>query len=216
MGKLIHLLAGLLLAPLFAAAAEDAAAPAAMPPPSAAEAPAPRGQGAARFAGAEVKGYVESLGARFAIRARALDPFGQNQDPDAKPVVKRTVAKGAQRAAVTATPFAEIVGYLQIAMVMPSERRFVLEGRTLGAGDQLALTFHNTRIEAEVIEVSAARIVFRNVATGETGAHRLDLLPQGITRGNLPDKVPGMIPLNSATPVEIQVPAPPPSGPNNP
>jgi hypothetical protein len=165
-----------------------------------------------------VKGYVESLAARFAIRTRTGDPFGQIQDPDAKPVVDRTVKKIIRRAApVTATPLSEIVGYLKISMIMPKTRRFVIDGRTLGVGDKLPLNFRSSKIEVEITEVSPSRIVFRNVETGETGVHQLDLLPRGITRGNKPEKVPGMTPLNSGAALEIQVPASSPAAnPNNP
>lgn len=237
MGKLIHILAGLLLVPLLGAAPETAVTPAAdsaagaapaspsvssvSSVPAAAPTAPPSAQkvlGPSRYAGADVKGYVESLGARFAIRTRAGDPFGQIQDPDAKPVVDRTVKKIVRRGApVTATPLSEIVGYLKISMIMPKTRRFVIDGHTLGVGDKLPLNFRSSKIVVEITEVSPSRIVFRNVETGETGVHQLDLLPQGITRGNKPEKVPGMTPLNSATALEIQVPASSPaSNPNNP
>ena len=41
---------------------------------------------------AELESYVASLASVFSSRERATDPFGQLQDPDAKPVIKTPVA----------------------------------------------------------------------------------------------------------------------------
>ena len=68
------------------------------PPAAAAEETGPVEIGPSRYVGTdELDAYVGLLASRFAMRNRTTDPFGQLQDPDAKPVVKPTIAKVKRR-----------------------------------------------------------------------------------------------------------------------
>lgn len=204
MGKLTYILLGSatvqFLAALPAAAAAPAA-PAGLVPttPATATAPTP-----SRYAGKELKSYVEALTNQLAIRNRATDPFGQLQDPNAKPVVKPTAAKVTRRP--TAEPpasLSDIVGRIEITTIMPKDKRFLVGSRSIGQGDKLPLSFRNKQIRTEVTEVSSRKIVFRNLDTGEIGVRQLNLLPAGMTPGTRGISAPGMVPANPNTALEI-------------
>ncbi len=58
----------------------------------------------------DLDSYVESLAAIFSMRGRATDPFGQYQDPDAKPQIKTTpTRKEGRPTQIQLAPLSEIV-----------------------------------------------------------------------------------------------------------
>ncbi len=204
MGKLTFILAAALCGHALAAPAPPA--PPAPPVPHVVETSA---AGPSRYAGADVKAYISDLASHLTGTNRASDPFGQQQDPDAKPIVKASVAKITRRFAPAApTPLSEIVAQIKIGMVMPKAKRFIVDGRNLGEGDSLPLRFNNTSIPTVITEVSASRIVFRNTETGELGIHKFAVLPLGMTPGNRLPATPGMVPAKSNLPLEISAPSP--------
>ena len=167
-----------------------------------------------RYASADLKTYVEALADHLAIRSRATDAFGQLQDPNAKPVIKPTVAKTAVRRILTAEPpssLSDIVRRIEITTIMPRDKRFLVGSRSIAQGDKVPLNFRNKQIHTEVTEVSARRIVFRNLDTGEIGTRQLNLLPPGMTPGTRNILAPGMVPANPSTPLEIDSPPPSPA-----
>lgn len=171
---------------------------------------------ASRYAGKDLKGYIETLAKQLSILDRATDPFGQSQDPNAKPVVRAVAAKVVRRP--TAEPpalFSDIVSRIAITTIMPKEKRFYVGSRSIGQGDKLPISFRNKQIHTEVTEVSASRIVFRNIDTGEIGIRQLRMLPKGVTFGNKLT-TPGMVPTNANAPLEIDSPPPPSAGTANP
>lgn len=170
-----------------------------------------------RYATEDLKAYIEGIASQLAIASRASDPFGQLQDPNAKPVVKPTVAKTVRR--VTAEPpasLSDIVSKIEITTIMPRDKRFLVGSRNIGQGDKIPITFRNKQIHTEVTEVSSRRIVFRNVDTGEIGIRQLNLLPSGMTPGTRNITAPGMVPANPNTPLEVDVPPPSTVAPTNP
>ena len=158
-----------------------------------------------RFVGpAELDAYVTSLTSAFSMHDRATDPFGQLQDPNAKPVVKATVAKTTQRAPqLQATPFSDIVRLIIVTTIMPGEKRFLVGTRSFAQGDHIPLTFRNKQIRVEVIQVTSQQIVFRNLDTGETASRKLDMLPAGMTPGHRGINAPGMVPDRPNAPIEL-------------
>ncbi|MEI7910399.1 MAG: hypothetical protein WCK77_12240 [Verrucomicrobiota bacterium] len=215
MGKLIHILRSLTLGaavlPLLAGQPALAANPKAAVPAAAASAASAAPQAKAtdstpsRYAGNDIKAYVTALANQLAIRDRASDPFGQLQDPNAKPVVKPTLARPIRRATTAEPPasLSDIVGRIEITTIMPRDKRFLVGSRSIGQGDKLPLSFHNKQIHIEVIEVSSQRIVFRNVETGELGVRQLNLLPKGMTPGTHGLSAPGMVPATPNNTLEI-------------
>jgi len=169
---------------------------------------APTATTPSRYAGGDLKAYVEALCNQLAMRERASDPFGQLQDPNAKPVVKPTTTAKTQRR-VTAEPPAsltDIVARIEITTIMPKDKRFLVGSRSIGQGDKLPLSFRNKQIHTQVTEVSSHRIVFRNLDTGELGVRQLNLLPQGMTPGTRTLTAPGMVPANPNNILEIDSP----------
>lgn len=221
MGRLTSILLGLcsvISAPAQApanhpapAAPQPMAVPASLPP--AAKPPAPAQPSAkldpvapSRYAGDDPSAYIATLAKRLTISSRTTDPFGQPQDPDAKPIIKPTVVKAQRR--FTAEPpaaLSDIVANIRVTTIMPKDKRFLVNDRWFGMGHKVPLNYRNKVIQTEIVEVSAQQIVFRNVDTGELGTLKLNLLPVGMTRGGT-ITAPGISPVNSNAPLEIDSP----------
>jgi len=160
-----------------------------------------------RYVGNDLKSYVEARAKQLAMHERASDPFGQLQDPNAKPVAKATATKTIRR--LTAEPPAsltDIVGRIEITTIMPRDKRFLVGSRSVGEGDKLPLIFHNKPIHTQVTEVSSRKIVFLNLDTGEIGIRQLNVLPLGMTPGTRNITAPGMVLANPNSPLEIDSP----------
>jgi len=157
-----------------------------------------------RYAGADPKAYTVALAKRLAIGTRTTDAFGQPQDPDARPIVKPTLAKSNRRFTTQpAMPLSEIVSQIKVTTIMPKERRFLVGDRAFGVGDKIPLSYRNKQIRTQITFVSAAQIVFKNVETGEIGTLKLDGMPGGITRSTGAITAKGMTPANADAPLEI-------------
>lgn len=147
--------------------------------------------------------HIQALSSIFTIRKRATDPFGQYQDPNAKPAVKTTVAKIKRFAPAQATPFSDIVRLIKVTTVMPSEKRFLIGTRTIKQGDRIPLSFRGKNIQVEVAAVSSSVIEFRNLENGERASVRLNLLPVGMTPGNNGITAPGMVADRPDAPIDL-------------
>jgi hypothetical protein len=180
---------------------------------AASKASAPASTTPSRYIGEdELAAHVESLAATFSMKSRATDPFGQYQDPDAKPVIKTPtkINPGKIQPAFRATPFSEIVGLLKVTTIMPGEKRFLLADRSFKQGERLPILFRGKNISAQIISVGARQIDFRNAETGETASLKMELLPLGMTPGTKGITAPGMVPANQNSPIELE-----PTGPNS-
>lgn len=149
--------------------------------------------------------YVAAISAQFSMRGRATDPFGQFQDPNAKPIVKATVAKTSHRVApVLATPFSDIVRLIKVTTVMPKDKRFLIGTRAIKQGDCIPLNYHGKTLRVEVSAVTSRQIEFRNLDNNETAALKLDLLPAGMTPGSRLPSAPGMTADRPDSPIELE------------
>lgn len=154
---------------------------------------------------ADLESHLASISSVFVIQNRSFDPFGQPQDPDAKPVVKLTVATAVKRGGpVQATPFADIVRLLVVTTIMPGEKRFLVGARSIKEGDQIPLSFHGKPIRVQITKVTSSEIGFRNLDSGETASRKLDLLPAGMTPGNQGISAPGMVQDHPNAPIELE------------
>ena len=154
---------------------------------------------------AELESYVTSLASVFSSRERATDPFGQLQDPDAKPVIKTPIAGTLKRVApVQATPFADIVRLIVVTTIMPGEKRFLVGTRSIKQGDQIPLSFRGKQIRVQVTEVTSQQIAFKNLDNGEMASRKLDMLPVGMTPGNRGITAPGMTLDRPNAPIELE------------
>lgn len=151
----------------------------------------------------DLPSYVKSLSEILSIRKRETDPFGQYQDPDAKPVIKPTVTKLKRFAPAQTTPFSDIVRLIKVTTVMPSEKSFLVGTRTIKQGDQIPLSFRGKRIKVQVAEVNSTNIQFRNMESGEMAAVQLNMLPAGMTPGINGITAPGMVPDRADAPIDL-------------
>lgn len=214
MGKLIHTFAVSVLALAAPARGQsaDSVKPEGIVPaktgatsPAASASVAPVSENPSRYAGADASQYVESLSSVFAIRARAYDPFGLPQNPDAKPpkpkIMRPAVAK---YVAEVATPFTDIIRAIRVTAVMPGEKRFLVGDRNMSRGDRFPIRFRDKSIRVQIVDVTSAAIQFRNLDTGEAAQLKLDVLPQGMSKGDSGILVPGMRPNRPDAPLEIE------------
>lgn len=178
-------------------------------PPASAPSAAEQETKPSRYVGSDTDAYLASITSRLAITKRATDPFGQIQDPAAKPVqpVPKTLANNRTPTA-TSKPLSEIVKQLKVTTVMPSEGRFLVGTRSISRGDSFPLGFQGKHYRVQVVDVSAQRILFRDLDTEEDGELRLDVIPQGMSRGIRGVLAPGgMQPAKSDAPLELDVPS---------
>jgi hypothetical protein len=156
--------------------------------------------------GEDIETHVASLSAVFSMKARATDPFGQLQDPEARRLVKPSVAKKNPRIQqIQATPFSEIITKIKVTTIMPGEKRFLVGTRPFKQGDRIPLVFRSKTMSIEVISVSSNQIDLRNLESGETAALKINLLPVGMTPGNGKITAPGMIPDNPNAPIDLDL-----------
>lgn len=206
MGTLKHLCIGLaLLAQGYAQPGISPSPAGQAPVKDAAATPADAVKPARFVATDDLDPYLKSMVSRFQAMSREKDPFGQYQDPDAKPVVPVTPQGIARRAAVKATPLSEIVSRLDVTTIMPGERSFLIGTRKVRVGQQLPLVWRGKPLRVQVTEVSSTRIAFRDLESGETGARTMDILPVGMSIGNGLKEItaPGMVPDRPDAPIEV-------------
>ena len=158
-----------------------------------------------RFVGStEKETYLASMSAMFLIGSRERDPFGQSQDPDAKPIVKASGPKPRARTPqVQATPFSDIVRMIVVTTIMPKEKRFLIGTRSVKEGDQLPLLLRGRPIRVQVTSVSSREIGFTNLDSGEIASRKLDMLPPGMKAGHDGINAPGMTPDRPNAPIEL-------------
>lgn len=217
MGKLIHIFLGLaLVSPAFSQSATNfdtrtLAPENAVPPetkPAAkpiAKEPGPAATTPSRNVSPdEMENYLNSVSSVFLSRGRVTDPFGQFQDPAAKPAIRSVEKPGARPASIKATPFADIIALIEINTIMPGTRSFLIKTRSVKQGEMLPLTFRSKTIRAQVVSVSARQIDFRNLDTGETASRKIDALPVGMTPGTNGISAPGMMQDRPDTPILLE------------
>lgn len=151
----------------------------------------------------EIVAYVGSVSSVFSMRERETDPFGQYQDPAAKPIIKRTQTRPNRPTQVQTTPFADIVRMIVISTIMPGEKRFLIGARIVAQGDTLPLNFRGKQIQAQITEVTSRQIGFRDLETGETAARKFDMLPAGMSMGSSGVSTPGMVRERSDAPINL-------------
>lgn len=164
--------------------------------------------GPSRYAGEDLQAYVLTLSGRFSIRQRATDPFGRYQDPDYKaPEPPRQIAKNPNVPYKPAPPtaFSDIIAGIKVNMA--NKDHFIIEGRDrpYRAKDQITMQLPSGKlVKVQVMTVSATRIDFKNVETGESAPLRLEMLPAGMRRGIGTIETPGVQATGTDAPLMIQ------------
>lgn len=161
-----------------------------------------------RYLDEQVEDYIAIVAKSFNMKDREVDPFGQYQDPEAKPITKPTIRSTSERAAPEAlTPFSEIVGKIPVSTVIPGEKQFLVGTRMFGLGDTLPLAFRGRTIRVQITAVTSRGITFKNLETQEIGVRKLDLLPAGMSSGG-DVSPPGVFPSDSNRPLILEAPSP--------
>lgn len=140
----------------------------------------------------EIPAYVNEMVRAFSITSRETDPFGQYQDPNARPVIRKPVVRQDAPPPVPAVPLSEIIERIEITTIMPSSNAILVGSRSFKKGEQIPVVFQGKRIQLEIMGVSARQIDFRNAETGETASRVMNLLPPGMTKGHQGLSAPGM------------------------
>lgn len=150
--------------------------------------------------------YVSSMYASLLITNHATDSFGQFQDPNAKPVIRKAVKKAPRRAPVyKPTAFSDIVSLIRVSTVMPAEDKFLIGDREIRLGQQIPVSFRGKEMKIEVVGVSSEEVRFRNIETGESAPLKLNLLPPGMSPGvGGLMTAPGMVPQDSRAPIRLE------------
>jgi hypothetical protein len=190
-------------------AAPPAASAGKKPEPAPAATAEPREIGPSRYVTPEeLPAYVRQLSARFSIAKSATDPFGRYQDPNfVAPEPKLPKAGPTNRyKPEPPMPFADVVAGITVNGVMPGKQQFLIGSRSFRTNDVFPLRLPNGKlVNVKVVSVSSARIRFRNVTTNETADRTVNLLPEGMTPGTTGKiTAPGVEPVDSQAPVEIQ------------
>lgn len=194
-----------------------ATAPATATPMAKQEAPAAAG-GPSRYAGTgpELASYVERFASSASIRTRTTDPFGRYQDPEFKapePKIINSNKKAIPRAAPP-MPFSDVVASIQVNMVIPAQKRFLVStpagARSLKQGNIFPIQLPNGKqVRVQVKSVTATEIRFVNLDTGEDGVLKPDVMPAGMQKGTAGITAPGLQPSGADAPLEIQATVPP-------
>lgn len=157
-----------------------------------------------RFAGEDTEPYIRARAAIFAMRNRMADPFGLNQDPNVKPVVRKIVSnKPRRQAALPPTPLSEIVKQIPVTTIMPGERKFLVGVRTFTEGDEFPLVYRGKTLQIKIEEVSAKQIIFKNISSGEVGLLQTNVLPPGMIAGGGNSRPAGMISTDEDAPLDL-------------
>jgi hypothetical protein len=197
--------------------------PAPTPAPAAAATPAPKPEPAAaagpsRYAGTgpELAAYVDHFAKTLSIRSRTTDPFGRYQDPEFRAPEPKIInsKKVPTFKAAPPMPFSDVVAAIQVNMVIPAQKRFLIStaagARSLKQGDVFPIQLPNgKRVKVQVRSVTASAIQFLNLDTGENGVLKPDLMPSGMQKGTSGITAPGMQPDGPNAPIEIQATVPP-------
>ena len=154
--------------------------------------------------GEQLPSYVNALSQILSIRKRDTDPFGQYQDPSARPAVKPKIATLKRYTPAQATPFSDIVRLIKVTTVMPADKSFLVGNRTFSEGDRIPLSFRGKTLKVEVAAVTSSAIEFVNTENGEQASFRLNLLPAGMTLGSDGGiTAPGMVPDRPDAPIDL-------------
>ncbi len=158
-----------------------------------------------RYAGAELETYIASLSAVLSIRNRTNDPFCQSQDPTVKPLKPKIIQQqGPRPPALPSVKFSEVIARIPVTTVIPGEGKFLVGTRSFLKGDRFPVRYQTHTYNTQILEVTARTILFRNLENGETGNLTLDLMPQGMSKGNQGVFAPGMQPARADSPLELE------------
>ena len=158
-----------------------------------------------RFAGKDIAPYTASRAAVFSMRNRETDPFGLNQDPNVKPVVRKIANKlpVKRQAALPPTPLSDIVKLIRVTTIMPGEKQFLVGVRSFSESEEFPLIFRGKKMRMKILEVTAQNILFENLDNGEKASLMTEMLPAGMIAGGGKIQPPGLVSPLDNIPLEL-------------
>jgi hypothetical protein len=166
----------------------------------------------ALFVGADTAGYlpktnilpkaaeIESRAQKLSSRLRNMDPFGLATFPreDSAPIFDDETMRVTQRVTLN-----QALQTLRINGVNLKRKEFLIGGRNAMEGDVIELAFKEEVFQAEVLEISATEILFRDIQRKETGVLRHSVVPHfdGEPMRNVASRAAGRM-----TPIEPVIP----------
>ncbi|MFK7851105.1 MAG: hypothetical protein AB8D78_09020 [Akkermansiaceae bacterium] len=156
-----------------------------------------------RFTGKKIEPYVLERAAVFSMRNRAEDPFMLTQDTTVKPQEKKIAPRKPRnrRAALPPTPLAEIVSLIRVTTIMPSEKKFLVGMRSFKESDEFSLKYKGKTMQMKVMEVTARKIIFQDLAKKESATLEMKMLPPGMIAGGDKIQPPGLVSQDSTLPL---------------
>lgn len=117
---------------------------------------------------------IEALGEKLSSRQRNMDPFGLSTFPreNDQPILEDETLRITQRITLN-----QALQTLKINGVNLKRKEFLIGGRNAYEGDVIELAFKAEVFQAQVIEVSATQILFRNLQRDETGVLPISIIP---------------------------------------
>jgi hypothetical protein len=118
---------------------------------------------------------IEAEAKKLGVRKRNMDPFGLSTFPreDDAPVVTEDIYRATPKITLN-----QALQTLKINGVNLQKKEILIGGRQAAEGDVVELVFKGEVFMAQVVEVGAAQLMFRDLQRNETGVLRHDILPQ--------------------------------------
>lgn len=118
---------------------------------------------------------IEAEAKKLGVRKRNMDPFGLSTFPreDDAPVISEDIYRATPKITLN-----QALQTLKINGVNLQRKEILIGGRQAAEGDVVELAFKGEVFLAQVTEVGAAQLLFRDLQRNETGVLRHDILPQ--------------------------------------
>lgn len=118
---------------------------------------------------------IEAQAKKLGVRQRNMDPFGLSTFPreDDAPVITEDIYRATPKITLN-----QALQTLKINGVNLPRKEFLIGGRQAAEGDVIELAFKGEVFQAQVTEVSASQLHFRDLQRDETGVLKHDILPQ--------------------------------------
>lgn len=118
---------------------------------------------------------IELQAQKLSSRLRNMDPFGLSTFPreDDAPVVEDDIYRATPKITLN-----QALQTLKINGVNLQRKEFLIGGRQAAEGDVIEMLFKTEVFQAQVIEVSATQLLFRDIQRNETGVLKHEIIPQ--------------------------------------
>lgn len=120
-------------------------------------------------------GDIEKVAEKLSSRLRSVDPLGVSTFPreDDQRMLDEDPARPTARITLN-----QALQTLKIIGINLEGHEFLIGGRSVGEGDVMELAYKNENFMAQVVEVGATQILFRDLRRNESGVLTHKIMPQ--------------------------------------